>query len=509
MKKLLTAMAAVLSVSVPLAEAADREQVREIKPLRTLIAQKLDTAKLDSALGLKAGIDSLKARKTYTDKLGVTTVRYQQMFRGLPVLNEDIVVSTHADGAFKLGYGSVLKGIARDVKSIRPALTERKVLKNAKALAAATASGRLSYENETTQLAIWQDAAGKARLVYEVSFVQYGDKPSRPHFIIDARSGDVLKSFDNLQTADAHGPGGNQKTGIYYYGTDFDYMDVTQSGSTCVMDNDVVKTINLRNRKYFLPSSAYAFTCPENTYKSINGAYSPLNDAHYFGKVIFDMYSDWLNTAPLTFQLQMRVHYGRNYQNAFWNGTSMTFGDGAGTFYPLVSLDVSAHEVSHGFTEQNSGLVYSGKSGGLNEAFSDMAGEAAEFYMTGTNDWMVGEQIFKGTGALRYMDDPTLDGISIGHQSDYYNGMDVHYSSGVYNKAFYLLATTAGWDTQEAFEVYARANMLYWTANTDWDTAGDGVMDAACDLGYSVSDVQASLSAVGISSDVSPGSSCN
>ena len=221
------------------------------------------------------------------------------------------------------------------------------------------------------------------------------------------------------------------------------------------------------------------------------------------------MYSDWLNTAPLTFQLQMRVHYGRNYQNAFWNGTSMTFGDGAGTFYPLVSLDVSAHEVSHGFTEQNSGLVYSGKSGGLNEAFSDMAGEAAEFYMTGTNDWMVGEQIFKGTGALRYMDDPTLDGISIGHQSDYYNGMDVHYSSGVYNKAFYLLATTAGWDTQEAFEVYARANMLYWTANTDWDTAGDGVMDAACDLGYSVSDVQASLSAVGISSDVSPGSSCN
>ena len=100
MKKLLTAMAAVLSVSVPLAEAADREQVREIKPLRTLIAQKLDTGKLDSALGLKAGIDSLKARKTYTDKLGVTTVRYQQMYRGLPVLNEDIVVSplTHPSG---------------------------------------------------------------------------------------------------------------------------------------------------------------------------------------------------------------------------------------------------------------------------------------------------------------------------------------------------------------------------------------------------------------------------
>ncbi len=509
MKKLLTAMAAVLGVSIQVADAADRQQVRDIQPLRTLIAQKLETSKLDSVLGLTAGIDSLKARKTYIDKSGVTTVRYQQLFRGLPVLNEDIVVSTMGDGSYRLGYGSVLTGIARDVKSIRPALTERKVLKNAKDLAAAGAGSKLSYENESTQLAIWQDESGKARLVYEVSFVQYGDKPSRPHYIIDARSGDVLKSFDNLQTADASGPGGNQKTGIYYYGTDFDYMDVAQSGNTCSMDNNVVKTIDLRNRKYFLPTYAFSFTCPENTYKSINGAYSPLNDAHYFGKVIFDMYSDWIDTAPLTFQLQMRVHYGRNYQNAFWNGSAMTFGDGAGTFYPLVSLDVSAHEVSHGFTEQNSGLAYAGESGGLNEAFSDMAGEAAEFYMTGTNDWMVGEQIFKGTGALRYMDNPPQDGISIDHASDYYSGLDVHYSSGVYNKAFYLLATTAGWNTREAFEVYARANMLYWTANMSWNWAGSGVLDAACDLGYSVSDVQASLTAVGINSDLSPGSSCN
>ncbi|MEP0178001.1 MAG: M4 family metallopeptidase [Paraglaciecola sp.] len=73
----------------------------------------------------------------------------------------------------------------------------------------------------------------------------------------------------------------------------------------------------------------------------------------------------------------------------------MTFGDGANTFYPLVSLDVSSHEVSHGYTEQNSNLVYSGKSGGLNEAFSDMAGEAAEYYMLGENDWLVGRKYSK------------------------------------------------------------------------------------------------------------------
>jgi vibriolysin len=220
------------------------------------------------------------------------------------------------------------------------------------------------------------------------------------------------------------------------------------------------------------------------------------------------MYSDWMNAAPLTFQLKMRVHYSSNYENAFWDGSAMTFGDGRNTFYPLVSLDVSAHEVSHGYTEQNSGLVYSGKSGGLNESFSDVAGEAAEYYMTGTNDWMVGEQIFKANGALRYMDDPTRDGRSIGHQSDYSSGMDVHYSSGVFNKAFYLLANKSGWDTKKAFLAYATANKLYWTSNTNWDNAGSGVMDAACDLGYDTDDVQDALASVGVTSNVSPGSEC-
>jgi hypothetical protein len=86
----------------------------------------------------------------------------------------------------------------------------------------------------------------------------------------------------------------------------------------------------------------------------------------------------------------MKVHYSTSYENAFWDGSAMTFGDGASTFYPLVSLDVASHEVSHGFTSQNSNLTYSGQSGGINEAYSDIAGEAAEYYMKGTNDFLVG-----------------------------------------------------------------------------------------------------------------------
>ncbi len=68
---------------------------------------------------------------------------------------------------------------------------------------------------------------------------------------------------------------------------------------------------------------------------------------------------------------------------------------------------------------KNSDLIYTSESGGINEAFSDMAGEAAKFYLNGTNDFRVGFDIWKGPGALRFMSDPTLDGVSIDHADDY------------------------------------------------------------------------------------------
>jgi PKD repeat protein len=211
------------------------------------------------------------------------------------------------------------------------------------------------------------------------------------------------------------------------------------------------------------------------------------------------MYMDWYGVPVLPFQLTMRVHYSTNYENAFWDGSSMTFGDGYTTFYPLVCLDVSAHEVSHGFTDYNSDLIYSGQSGGINEAFSDMAGEAAEYYMRGTNDFMCGFDIFKDPDeALRYLYDPPLDGISIDHVDDYYEGMDVHYSSGIFNKAFYLIGTSAGWNTKMAFDIFTKANMDYWTPSTNFQQGAEGAMNAAVDYGYPCQDVVNAFAQVGI-----------
>jgi len=449
----------------------------------------------------------LVARKS---SLGVRSHRYVQTFRGLPVFGEGIVVGEDAAGNVRTLFGQKVDGLAAEIPAGRPRLSAGRALSIAKSAGLGNRVGFMRTRDEAAPLMIHADDAGHARKAYVVTYfadTARGGSPSRPTVIVDAETGRVLKQWDNLQTAlVGTGPGGNQKIGQYEYGTNFGYMDVAQSGATCTMNNANVKTVNLNGGTS--GTTAFAYTCPRNTVKVINGAYSPLNDAHYFGGVVFNMYNAYLGKPPLTFQLVMKVHYASNYENAFWDGSSMTFGDGYTTFYPLVSLDVSSHEVSHGFTSQNSNLTYSGQSGGINEAYSDIAGEAAEYYMRGSNDFKVGYDIFKGSGALRYMYNPPLDGRSIDNAANYTNGMDVHYSSGVYNKAFYLLATKPGWNTRSAFQVFARANDLYWTASTNFNQGVCGVQTAASDYGYSVADVTAAFSAVGASCGTTPPSGC-
>jgi pseudolysin/vibriolysin len=183
----------------------------------------------------------------------------------------------------------------------------------------------------------------------------------------------------------------------------------------------------------------------------------------------------------------------------------MVFGDGDQYFYPFVVLDVTGHEISHGFTEQHSGLEYTGQSGGMNEAFSDMAGEAVEYFDRGSNDFMVGADMVKpatvpllGMAAMRDMCTPSNDGASIDSARDYSDALDVHYSSGVYNRAFCLLARTSGWNTRKAFEVFHDANALYWGPQETFDGGACGVEQAAADRGYVQADVAAAFNAVDV-----------
>ena len=218
------------------------------------------------------------------------------------------------------------------------------------------------------------------------------------------------------------------------------------------------------------------------------------------------MYSEWYNLHVLTvdekpMKLVMRVHYGEGYENAYWDGEQMTFGDGDTMLYPLVSLGIGAHEISHGFTEQHANLEYFGQSGGMNESFSDMAAQTAEYFSVGKSSWAIGSEVMKedsGYVALRFMDEPSRDGRSIDSADQYLEGMDVHYTSGVYNRLFYLLAHQPQWDVKQAFHVMVKANMDYWTPYSTFDEGSCGVINAAKDLGYSIDDVKQVLDEVAI-----------
>jgi len=472
--------------------AAERVEIDRLVPTAARSASVAGDGTTASGVATHVGLaeGQLQAVRSQSYANGRVVTRYQQLHQGVPVWGEAVV--EERDARQSRFSGAVVQQITQDLATVSPTLSASAVLSLAKARVRAVGLS----ENESTQLFVKQGEDGVARLVYLVSFVQghANGQPSRPYFLIDANSGSVLQQWEGLTHKDATGPGGNAKTGKYEYGTDYGPLVVNDN---CQMNSGNVITVDLKGGT--TGTTPFAFTCPRNEYKLTNGAFSPLNDAHYFGNVVFNMYQSWFQLRPISQTLYMKVHYGSAYENAFWDGTAMHFGDGKNTFYPLVSLDVSAHEVSHGFTEQNSGLVYSGMSGGMNEAFSDMAGEAAEYYMKGKNDFQVGQEIFKSTGALRYMDNPSKDGKSIDHASKYTSSLNVHYSSGVYNKAFYLLATKPGWNTRKAFEVMVDANRLYWTANSTFNQGACGVEKAAGSRGYVVADVTAAFADVGVS----------
>jgi vibriolysin len=451
-------------------------------------------AELAQQLGLSRQ-HYLAAKRTINLPNGVTKVRYQQFYQGVPVYDGGVTATSDARGRLSHVRGEVLEGVYEDLPKARTGMTGRKALNIALQHEGLDSEQQSTIQQPQTQLFVHTDRLKRARLIYEVSFVSHSDEgPKRPFFLIDALTGTLIDQWDGLTfNKMAQGPGGNEKSGQYEYGEDFDGLPVTED---CRMSSDNVDTIDMNNKRN--GGDIFQFECPRNTYKAINGAYSPLNDAHYFGNVVFNMYQDWFGTRPLTHRLSMRVHYDNNFENAFWDGKQMTFGDGADRFYPLVSLDVVAHEVSHGFTEQNSDLMYRFQAGGINESFSDIAGEAAEYYMFGENDWLIGAQISKVDEALRYMDDPTKDGKSIAHKKDYNLLMNVHHSSGVFNKAFYELANTKGWNTQKAFKPFVLANQAYWKRLSTFRSASCGVIDAAQDLGYNADDVVSAFEKVGV-----------
>ncbi|SFU00524.1 GlyGly-CTERM domain-containing protein [Pseudoalteromonas sp. DSM 26666] len=479
-----------LSSQAAVSQRINKSSTQEVKQL---LNQNPSIANTSSASSYFVELE--QPQLSLSQRVNASSKKMQQYFSGVPVWGQQIRVqsnSEHISGFFakNINFASLNKTATAtfdELKAVKSLLTKSKL------------DDSLESEiiNNKRYIYIHDGKAYYVRLI-ELKVTENGIE-KMPIGLISESTYQIFELWDNIQSVDGKGPGGNQKIGQYEYGTDKDAFNVTQVGDTCFLENDKVKTVTMESGSE--PSEAFSFTCNRNTHKEINGAFSPLNDAHAFGTAVFDMYQQWYNTAPLTFQLLMRVHSGDNWENATWNGQAMTFGDGADRFYPLVSLDIVSHEVSHGFTSQNSNLIYSNQSGGINESFSDMAGETAEYFLRGETDWLSGADISKVEPALRYFETPSLDGVSIDKASDFYPGMDVHFSSGVFNRAFFLLSNTDGWDPQKAFEIMLKANQNYWVSSSGFIDGACGAINSAIDLRYNASDVISAFNEVEVICD--------
>ena len=171
--------------------------------------------------------------------------------------------------------------------------------------------------------------------------------------------------------------------------------------------------------------------------------------------------------------LQSSIHYGVNYNNAFWNGVQMTYGDGDGSIFLDFSKgnDVIAHELTHGVTQHSAGFSYTNEAGGLNESISDVFASMFRQWRSGQTvadaDWLIGSDIMgaaaiaKGYTCLRDIASPAAKHC-LGAQPDHYSqikaGMDPHYSSGIPNLAFCEAAKAVGGKSWEVVgQIWYRA----------------------------------------------------
>jgi Zn-dependent metalloprotease len=424
---------------------------------------------------------------------GLAHVRLQQTIDGLPVWGADNVVHLDADNVLG-ATGAIVRGV--DKVSTSTTLSAATAI--AKAKTERFGRQTVATEDESAEKIIHIADDGSAHVAFHTRFFNelQGDvQPGAWNHIIDANTGEILARWNEVHTADAQasGVGGNAKV-QHSWNSELD-VTINASGEA-VMSTSRLITLNMAG------SSAGAEV--KGSLSSIGDA--PINDAHGFAEITLNFLRDWMGRNSIDdngFVIKSRVHYGTNYENAFWNGTLMTYGDGKNKFYPLSgALDVCAHEIDHGFTAKHSNLRYSGQSGGLNEGFSDIAGKAAEAYYRGNVNWDLGADIFKQpNAALRYMCDPKKDGRSIDNAANFTSSMDPHYSSGVPNKAFCLSSkrmssgSPTGTATQNgvkrAAQAYYLANAQYWTSGTTYVQGCQGVLDAARALNYSAAEIDA------------------
>ncbi len=417
------------------------------------------------------GFDATQFRvnRTFTDNLGHQHTVFDQVADGVKVLQSQIVTQELPGGSFAAERG--------DVRLQNINVNGKPSISTADAIASARSSFG-EYGFATSELVVVPRANGNAyQLAYRVDITNtiesdafgyaVSDNPRREFILIDAHNGATIERMNNLQTGIGTGAG-------YYAGSVAD-LYISGSGTTYYLNDTITangtasynsRTTDLNNRQSGSGTIYTSGTTKFGSDGSLANRASIGVDAHWFAQKTLDYFlakhgrdgiDNKSNTTIGSGYMLSRTHYGRNYNNAFWNGSSMTYGDGDGTsFNPFDSVDVVGHEMTHGITERTSNLAYNNESGAANESFSDIFGVAVEFY-TGSRtgfggkvyatDWKIGEDLYKsGTGMIRDMaNPPTKNDPDFYKETGFWeftsaDNYGVHTNSGVQNKVFYLLS---------------------------------------------------------------------
>lgn len=421
--------------------------------------------------------EELSLDRAMTDAQGDQHFRFQQFKNGLPVVGGELVVHVREGVVF------AVNGSARgDYEApIDAKIDELKALD-----AAALEGGRIADLEVSKEFGMAYRAVGeKLQLIYTIDIrgTQKDGTPVHDTLHVSAEDGSILGRIPHIHTA--------KNRALYS----------SNNGTT-------------------LPGTAKrAEGAAANADAIVNNNYDNLGWVYDTYKTLFNR--DSYDNAGA--QLKSSVHYSTNYVNAYWNSTQMVYGDGDGVNSSNLanSVDVTGHELTHAVTEKTSKLVYSGESGGLNEAWSDALGNVVEWYKAGqpatasTNNFLVGEDVWTPAtsgDALRYMCNPSQDGASADYWTSTVGSLDVHYSSGVANLAFCLLvkggthpkgkSTTnvTGIGMAKAAQIWYKAELIM-TSSTNFAAAKTATEQAATQLGYTtaeIASVTAAWQAVGV-----------
>jgi Zn-dependent metalloprotease len=424
--------------------------------------------------GVKDPLHELAAMRTNHSGNGRVMVRYQQNYQGVPVIGGELIVNTDENGDLYSMNGEVSSDISLITETtIHPDKARQIALQSV-----AKWYKKTPDDFVVTDPILWifdesllRPSQRPAELVWRME-VKPADPfvPIRELVLVNARRGNISLHFNQIDTEWA-----------------ISQSAQLTNAQTQIIPKRQAALVSGGLRKTYTASHGTTLPgqllCTETKVSCTNGSIPDADKAHTYAAETWNFYNDHHGRNSIDNQgmtIISTVQYDVNFQNAFWDGTQMVYGDG------MVADDIVGHELTHGVTQNESNLFYYYQSGAINESFSDVWGELIDQSNTSGNDslavkWQIGED--SPVGAFRSMSDPTLfsdpDSItSPNYDTDplFIDNGGVHHNSGINNKAAYLMVagglfggktvTALGRDKTLAIYYEAQTNLL--TSGADY-----------------------------------------